>query len=326
MSFQAQFGMAQETAWGTYVAPDRFLEFLPGESLQRRQTVLTSQGLQKNAMFARGSRRVLTKNDAGGDINFEVATTRFGILFYNMLGAKTVTTPVTGVYDHTFTPGDLSGLSMSMQKGVENVAGSSIPFTYRGVKVVNWEMGVAVDQILNLKLSVDAKSESTGDSLASATYPNFTLFHFGKASLYIDSVLAANVTEATISSDNSLNTERYHLGQLGAKKEPRHNDHRMISGNFNAEFTDLGYYAKFAADTSAVLVMTYLGADITTVGLTTYTETLKITLADVRFEGDTPKVEDPEVGRLSVPFGAWAPVSTSTNAIEIFYRTTDATA
>ena len=37
MSFKAQFGLAEETTWGTAVAPTRFYEFLPGESLMRRQ-------------------------------------------------------------------------------------------------------------------------------------------------------------------------------------------------------------------------------------------------------------------------------------------------
>lgn len=323
MSFKAQFGVAEETTWGQYAAPTRLYEFLPGETLKRRQTVLTSQAIRKGTSFALGRRRVLTKHDGGGDINFEVASTGFLLLFKHMLGTATETSPVTGVHDWTFAPGDLSGLSLSTQKGVETVAGTVTPFTQTGAKITDWELSVAVDEILNLKLTFDARREATSETLSATTLSEYTtLFHFGGAFLYINDALAANVTDATVNGSNSLNTERYHLGQLGMKKEPRHNDHRTLGGNFAGEFTDLAYYNLFIADTSAELDLVFLGADITTVGSTTYTETLTITLPDVRFTGDTPAIEDPEVGRQTIPFEAFA--DELGDAIEIVVRTTDA--
>ena len=50
---------------------------------------------------------------------------------------------------------------------------------------------------------------------------------------------------------------------------------------------------------------------------------LEITLNDVRFTGETPRIEDPEVGRQSVSFEAFAP--SAGEPISIVYRTDDAT-
>lgn len=321
-----QFGIAEESTYGTYVAPTRFYEFLGGEALGRRQTVLNSQGLIRGDRFSRGSRRVLTKNDAGGTISFEVADVGFGLLFKHMLGAVATTQPDLvndpQVFDHKFTAGDISAKSLTMQKGVEKTDGTVQAFSYHGCKIPNWEMTISVDAILNLNLTVDAEEESTAEALAVASYPDLELFHFGGATLEVDDAPVAIVSDASVSGGNSLKVDRYFLGQTGHKLAPREMDLRTLAGNLSAEFQNLtDFYNAFSQDTKKKLELIFLGSVLP--GTTGFTRELRITLNDVRFTGETPRVEGIDVGVQSVPFAGFVPETGE--AIEVLYRTTDAT-
>lgn len=321
-----QFGIADETVYGTYVAPTKFFEFLPGESLGRRQTVLTSSGLIRGDRFSRGPRRVLTKNDAGGDINFEMGDRNFGLLLEHMLGASATAQPDIPndplVYEHTFTAGDISADSFTAQKGVEKTDGTVQPFSYYGCKITDWEIGIGVDEICNLSLSVDAEQEASSDSLASASYPAQELFHFGGASLEVDDAVIATVSDANVSGSNSLKTDRYFLGQTGLKLEPREMDLRTIGGSLTAEFANLtNFYTAFAADTAVKLELIFIGSVLP--GTTGFFREFSVTLNDVRFTGETPTIEGTDVGVENIPFEAFTPASGET--ISILLRNEDAT-
>src|SRR5690606_18707867 len=189
--------------------------------------------------FSRGSRRVLTKHDAGGTIGFEVADKQFGLLFEHMLGAVNTSQPDAvndpNVYEHMFTPGALSvNRALTMQKGVEKTDGSVQAFSYHGCKITEWEFSIAVDQILNLELTVDAEEESTSEGLAVASYPDIELFHFGQATLEVDGSPIAIVSDATVAGSTGFKVDRYFLGQTGKKLEPRENALRTITGTLTA--------------------------------------------------------------------------------------------
>lgn len=320
-----QMGLAPEVTYGTFVAPTRFLEFLPGESLERRQEILMSEGLRTGLTYKRGQKRALTRQDAGGTMAFEVWNKSFGLLFEHMLGAVVTTQPdSTGsplVFDHTFTPGDLSSKSMSWQKGVEDDSGTSVPFSYNGVKIESWTIGIDVDGILQLSLDLDSRQEVTSESLAAATYPtDCEFFHFQQGSLEVDDAVIATISTAEITGNNALKNDRYFLSSGGLKLEQREMDFRDISGSLTADFENLtDFYNLFAGDTSAKLELIFAGSVIEN----TFVDTFHVTMNDVRFTGETPKIEGPDVAVQNVPFEAFDP--DSGDVINILYRTADAT-
>lgn len=323
----SQLGTAEESTYGTPVTVDRFHEILD-ESLERKNQTLTSNGIGGSSALRprRGSRRVVSAHDGSGDVNMEVATTGFGRWFKYALwdGNPTVSQIGTSsAYTHNYELGDLSGsgslpTSLTVQKGVPQVDGTVKPFTFHGCVVTAFSLGISVDQILTMGVSLDAEDVDTSTALETASYGTVKLFHFAQGDLKIDSVSVAQVLSANIDVNYNLKTDRFYLGSSGLKAQPKHQDWPDITGRLSADFVDLTtFHDLFTADTSAQLELIFTG-DVIDAG---NDESLTVTIDDVRFEGETPKVSGPDVIVQNIPLvGLWD----GTNAgIKIDYVTSD---
>lgn len=320
-----QLGAKAETTFGTPVTVDRFYEFLGGESLERQQTVIMPDGLRPSIRTKLGAnRRKLVRQWGAGSIPMEVATTGFGLWFKQALGGATVSQyGANAVYLHTYTPGDLGGKSLTIQKGVmewTTGAPSGQAFTFHGCKVIDWEFAISQEGFLNFTVGVDAEDVDDTTVLAAASYDDLKNFNFKQGVLTVDGSTASGITDATLRGTNALETERFFLGGSGLKEEPVENGYRELSGDISAEFRSVAdFYNAFEADTSKAVVLTFEGDAITG----TFTEQLTITLHDVRFEGETPKVSGPEPSVQSIPLTAWE--QTDGDSITVTYRTSDST-
>ncbi len=320
-----QLGVAPQTVYGDYVAPSRFFEMIPGESLDRTNTVLQGAGMAPAARYRRGARRTLERSEGAGNVQFEVATTQFGLLFEHMLGAVATSQPGTLAYEHIFTPGSLSSDAggpgaLTIQKGVEQVNSAVQPFNFIGSMVTDWAMAVSVDNYLTLDLGIDAREVDTTEVLAAGTYPSLELLHWALGDLLVQGSSVACVTDFNLAGTNNLRTDRICLGNAGLKSEPYENDFREITGTITADFTNLtAFYDLFAGDTSATIKLTFTGSEIEA----SFDNLLIIDLFDVRFEGEVPKVTGPEPAMQNVPFTAW--VDASGDSIQFTYQTEDVT-
>lgn len=317
-----QLGSAVETTWGVVVTPDRFTEFTT-ESLERRQNVASSQGIRAGRRYGGQGRRI-TRHDAGGSITTEVATTGFGRFFEHLLGSVATTETVpTEAWIHTFTPGSLTGKSLTLQKGVQKPDGTVQAFTYPGSKLVGADFSVAQDGLLMANWTVDAKEEETSTALATATYGTTKVFTYSEGAVKVDSVTKANVRSVgSLSIQNNLQVARFFLGNSGTKSEQTNVPFDSISGNLDVEFQNTtDFYDLFVADTGVELVFEFVG-DFIDAGNTT-SETLRFTVEDLRFEGETPKAGGPELVYQNVPFVGLDP--TSGSAVTIEYITSDST-
>src|SRR5664279_724782 len=169
---RASLGVAQEQIVGTVAVPSRSFEF-ETESLALKKTIVQGQGLRAGVKFDRSSRRAYTTRDVGGGFTMDLPTKGAGILFKNMLGstATAVQQGSTVAYTQNHQPGTLNGLSMTVQKGVmEESTGTPVPFTYNGVKVVDWTIACKVGDIVSLQLNLDAWNEVTTTALAATAY------------------------------------------------------------------------------------------------------------------------------------------------------------
>jgi hypothetical protein len=170
-------GIATETTVGTPVAVTRFVEFNT-ESLQLKKTTVQGQGLRGGALVRRAQRRNYVARAAGGDINFDVPTSGFGLFLQHMLGSFT-TTPTSlggGVFQQVHNVASLQGKTFTTQVVKPDVTGvlAQQAFTYPGCKVTQWELSVQQAQQLQVKLTIDALDEATPGNVTSTALSALT--------------------------------------------------------------------------------------------------------------------------------------------------------
>ena len=326
----AQLGFAAESTVGTIVTPTKFVEF-NSETLSLQKNIVQGQGLRAGIQYPRRSRRAYTTKGAGGTVNLDVGTRTMGLLFKQMLGAASSALLSGSTYRQIHTPGDLTGVSLTLQKGVPQTNGTVKPFTYNGCKVSAWELACTVGDILRLQLTLDAWNETTATGLATASYVNSDVFHFAQGALVLGGTVStasglasvsggttvAEVTGATINGTNPLKNDRFYFGSAGIKAEQLENDYRTVGGTLNAEFVNQAtIYDVMAADTATALKLTFTGSASGGV-----TPRLEVLIPSISFDGDSPQVGGPDVVSLNAPFTG---LYDGTNAaVQIVYETAD---
>ncbi len=145
----ATLGFADEVTWGTPVTPSVFLP-LVDESLNAEVERIDSEGIIAGARVLRSDQWTEGGVTASGDVGLEIHENSKGLLLKHMFGGSSLVGP--------FTPSDLSGLGLTTQVGVPDVdTGTVHPKTLAGGKVASWEVGLVVDEIATLGLSLIGK-------------------------------------------------------------------------------------------------------------------------------------------------------------------------
>ena len=140
----AQIGFVTETTVGVAKTPTLFLP-LVDESIELEKERLESEGIYAGRRVLDSDQWNGGNNTVGGDIGLELTNRGLGVLFKHAFGG--VATTGSGPYTHTFTPGDLSGVSFTTQVGVPGVGGTVHPKTASGCKVASWELACAAGEI-----------------------------------------------------------------------------------------------------------------------------------------------------------------------------------
>lgn len=316
----AQLGIGVESTWGTRVVPTRFVEIL-NESIKLDLQRVESQGLRAGRRFSRAYHA--NRKGAGGTVAFEWPTAGGGLIAKHILGAVATTTPVGGTLsrDHLATPGDFDGKSLTVQVGRPDFGGTVRPFDYVGGKIVQAEFSNAVDGILQCVLTFDFQDEKTDQTLATASYPSaLSQFFFAGAKLTIGGV-DIDVRDISCLISAGLKTDRYYLRNSTLKKEQIEDTApRDAGGNFTADFTSMSLYDSFVAGTEATL--SALWRSPIAIEGSIYPE-LEIAAARVRFDGETPNVQGPDVLTQPVPWKALEPAVGNTISLRV--RSADAT-
>ena len=322
------FGSAEETTYGTPVAVDRRFAFV-SESLHREQNVLQPQGITGGlTAMRRGALREVSTHGAAGDVAMAVGTKGFGRWFKYMLGGTpTIAQPdavgAPTVYRQTHTFGALGpNRSMTLQKAVRDAAGTTLAtFTYHGCKVQTWELSLSTQNYLQLSVGINAQEEETATAataLLAVAEPSYSAFSFTGGAITIGGSPVARVNSVTLSGDNGLQDDPYHLGTGGTKSEPEVDSFRGISGSLDAEFVDLAtFYNRFTTDAAVQAVLTFTGANIAS----TYDEEIVITLPEIHITGESPQVGGPSIITQTIPFET---AYNGTNApMTLTYQSTD---
>lgn len=315
----AQIGFAEETTFGTFTTPTRFLEF-NSESMEYAIERIESQGLRANNTVQRSDRWKPNTKGVSGDISLEVTSKGFGMLFENMLGTAGTPNNVSGsVYQHDFTLGDLQGKHLTIQVGKPDVGGTVRAFSYLGCKIAQWEMSCEVDGILMLNLTIDGQDETRTESLATASYPSSDELLVFTGGVVTIGGTTTHLRNISLSGDNGLATDRYFIRSSSLKKEPLQSSFTELTGSMEMEFEDLTAYERFVNGTEAEVVATFSGTEIET----SYNYQVTVTLPAVRFDGGSPQVGGPEI--LTQPLSFKVLDDLTNEPITVQYQTTDTT-
>jgi hypothetical protein len=295
----AQLGARQEAAYGTYLAPDHFYEFV-SEGLKLNQQFRSAKSIRAATRVQRQDRQSTSKKGASGPITLEPVTKGFGLLLNNILGTVAITTPGGGVTSRlqTHTIGDLFGKSLTLQVGRPDVAGTVQPFSYVGAKFTSWELSQSLDDYLGFTVDVDAQDETTAQALAAKSYPASAVpFHDGQLAVTVAGS-AFDSQSVSVRGETGLKTDRYFVRTDTKKKEQIPADMVALGGALQGEFESLTAYNRFVNSTIVAITYTWTGSLIE--GALAYY--LKVTLPACRFDGETPVVGGPGVLEQPLPF------------------------
>jgi hypothetical protein len=322
------FGLSEEVAYGTAVAPSRWLEFLPGETLQRRANFVESQAIggstTRNAQ--RGAKRLATTQDAGGSISMEVPSRGFGLLLKHALGGTptVVQQGATAAWLQTHALGAIADRSLTLQKQFRDAGGTAVKaLTYLGSVITAIEFTITPgDGLLRCTIEFDCRQEVDTVAAAVASFVASDPFTYAMGNVFtVAGTQVACARDARIRIENPFVLDRYCLGTSGLKGRPVDSAKPVVTGTFVADFEDSTYYDLFKNNTAAALVLTFTGAEIA-VG---HNATISFSVPEIRVSGDSPTIADTGIITQNVNFGGWANPA-GDPAITITYKSLDTAA
>lgn len=345
-----QVGAVAEVTYGTPVTVTHFYEFL-SENFIFNPTWLDGLGLKSGQAFKRASRTIQSEFDVNGDLTMEhtigsaanTVADSMGFWWKWALGS-TLTTPtlVLGTaYKQVHTNGSKAGQFITVQVGRPQVQSVTVqPFTYTGVKCSQWDFSCNDNQIAQLKLTFDGRTELTSTGLAAASYPTPNgLFSFANATVFTiggtastsagettvagGSAIGSLVNSITITGATPMKVNRFGLGNAGLKGEPIENAIPTITGTLGTEFfSRTEFYDVFKANTTTVLELDFTafdaaGNDANGVAAGPNPYRLAFILPAVKFKTASVPITSPDVIPQSVGFEAFDDGSGTNPVIQV---------
>jgi hypothetical protein len=290
--------VGKESTYGTAATLTRAYEG-KADTFKRSQEFLSSVGF-RGGMHAQMSQRSVPINMGGeGSLEVDVTPVGFGLLFQSMLGSSSVTALAAPAQKHTFlstSAGPTDSWTVQVQR--IDATGTQRNFTHLGSTMTGWSLEQEVDSLLTAKFDFDFQDVSTATAAGTPAYATDVLPYAWTQSAATWNGNAVDLTSWSLEADLGFKTDRRFLRGSELKKQPVRASVPTYEGNAAMEFESLTQYNAFVAGTVAPLVVTWTGATIT--GAVKYE--LKVTLAAVQFQGDSPEVSLDEMPTQSLPY------------------------
>lgn len=291
----SQVGISAESAYGTYVAPTKFLR-ARSYTVERTASRQQGGGISTGQLGPLASQYVETVTGAQASIAFDVQNRGLGLVWSAVTGtaAAAVTAGTASVYTHTFTLADNYGKFHTVQVGVPFRGGTVAAHSLSGGKVTSAELSCAVDGLLSATVNFDGKVFAKTESLASASYTSTGVFKGSamtlKTGTYNSESAVSGVRAVAVSFSRPMDTADYTAGNSGAKSEPVMNGWAEITATIEADWLATATFQDLAhATTATSLVWEFTGETIAG----TYVDTFRVTLPSVTFEPATQGVDGP---------------------------------
>lgn len=305
----SQFGYKKESVYGTYQAPTRWCEYLPGETLKRTQNYLRPAGLAAGVQVARGARTAGTSRMAGGAFSMEVPDNMFGGLVYLLHGeeegeAKPAKEAATSVYKQVHNIGvtDPSKKSVSMQFGKPNITGTVESYSYLGSILTGMQFACSVDNYLTAAMTVDARDETTAEALGTFAPTTGTAgFTWKDTEVKVNGVKQEFCKGFTLNLTRPADTGRFYLGTGALKAQPLTNAFAQYTCSLTVDYAAQTLYKFFEKAEATKVEIICLGRTVEALK----TE-IKFLLEEARFEGDSPNVANQGALQQEIPlFGEY---------------------
>lgn len=250
-----QLGIADESTYGTYVAPTKFYE-IESESMAPDLVHLEGRGLRKR--FVQTGRAPTVIRGAAGSFSLPVLTNGFGLLLKQLMGtyANSVVSGTERRHRIEIAGADDTIGKFTLQVGRPAIDGTVHPFNFEGGKVTGFELRQDLDDILKLTVDVDAETVQTSSALEAASYASgATPFHFGQLAVTLNGS-AVTTRGLGIRVNNGLITDRRFVGN--SKKEPVVGAPASVEITLDPEFEALADFTGLLAGTEvANLIATW---------------------------------------------------------------------
>lgn len=236
----AWLGFAEESTYGTYVSPTKFLE-ITEENVIGEQSWIPKNTLRS----ASQSQKVRSKKNVSGSFKANLGFTGFERIFKHALGSSATTG--AGPYTHTASLASALpvGLSLHVNRDADAV-GTGSAFKYEGCQITKLTLAQEVEAIATIE--VEILGEDFGNvNVATPTFPTFEQCDWESFSLFIGGNIDdyVQVKNFEISIENQAADDRYVLGsriRVGVGRSGP----RKISGKFGMEFASLALYTEWA--------------------------------------------------------------------------------
>ncbi|MGH9460370.1 MAG: phage tail tube protein [Vicinamibacteria bacterium] len=319
-----QLGTVDEVTYGTLITPTRFHEY-NSESIEETEGRTEGDPLRAGTFVQRNDRFTPYFSGAGGPIQVDVLSKGFGFWLKHMLGSVATTGPAeTTVFTHTGTVGSLMGDSFTAQVNRPfSPSGTNQPFAYLGGKVAQWSLSNAVDGNLICDLTCDFQNVDTATGLAVAAYPTAMEPLTWVGGVINIGGLAYDITEISVSGDNSINGDRRQIRGNSLKKEPT-NGRRAIEFSINADFDSMAQRNRAHATTRAAALasITATWTAPTLIGSTLF-PALTLTIPAARFDKWKAATEGPDA--LMQELSGVVRYDGTNSPVSVAYQTLDTT-
>lgn len=247
-----QVGWKSEATYGTGVVVDTFMP-VTAANMTIDEGYLRSAGIRAGRRTRSLGR--LGAKTVGASVDMELPNTSLATLLHHILGD--VSTTGAGPYVHEFTPGEHSGLSMTVQVGIEDTGGTVRPFTLTGSKVNSATISCSAGELAQLSADITAQDYTTATALASASYAaDLIPFTFIEGSVSVNGSAVASARAASLAINKGLRTDRYVLGSR-LIREQIEQDHFEITTEVTADFDSLTLFDLIAAGTAVTATLTF---------------------------------------------------------------------
>ena len=171
-------------------------------------------------------------------------------------------------------------------------------FLYTGMRVNTWSLTASATEIVKSTFGLLGRAEDYDYDVAIPSYSeapeiNDPFSGFNGA-VEIDGISKC-VLSFEVSLNNNYNTDKFCLGDRFRNSLPEGG--KEITGTISMEFTDLVFYKKFIDGTSAIFTIHF---DLLGDG----TETMKVILPKIEFNGTTPTAAGKDAMNQELPFTA----------------------